>query len=102
MAENTIKEILTDLEHIRELYLKVVLSANKCRMRKGFIKCPECGEQILMVPALRKMNEAIENHVKVHKEQTEVNSLINHHTAMQIRLDLAQQVLQQASSPFLL
>ena len=102
MPESIVKEIITDLEHIRELYLKVVLSPNKSRMRKGFIKCPECGEQILMIPVLKKMNEAIENHVKVHKAQPEVNSLLNHHTAMQIRLDLAQQVLQQASSPFLL
>jgi hypothetical protein len=55
-----------------------------------------------MIPTLRKMNEAIENHVQIHKEQLKANPLIEHHTAMHIRLDLAQQVLQQASSPTLL
>jgi hypothetical protein len=45
------------------------------------------------------MNQAIENHVKVHKEVLIDRPLLKQQTAMQIRLDLAQQVLEQASSP---
>lgn len=102
MAETLeVKELIDD-ENLREMYLKVVTGPNDNYLRRGFIKCPDCGEQILMIPTLRKMSEAIESHVKIHKELIKDNSLLKHHTAMQIRLDLAQQVLQQASSPHLL
>ncbi len=97
MAESaTLKEIN---QKLKEMYLKVVAEANSGYSRKGYIRCSECGEEILMLPALRKMSEAIENHVKVHKNQPSLTPLITAQTAMHIRLDLAQQVLEQASSP---
>lgn len=66
MAETTtIKEIN---EKLKELYLKVVSEPNGNYFKRGFIKCPDCDEEILMVPTLKKMSEAIENHVKIHKE----------------------------------
>ncbi|MCW4004754.1 MAG: hypothetical protein NWE95_12670 [Candidatus Bathyarchaeota archaeon] len=99
MAEIQIKELNSN-ENLQEMYLKVVTGANDCP-RKGFIKCPDCGEEILMIPTLRKMNEAIENHVKNHKEMLKDNTLLQQHTAIQIRLELAQQVLQKASDPTL-
>jgi hypothetical protein len=103
MAESaSFKEISEKIEEIKQLYLKVITEPNNSSLKHGFIKCPECGEEILMVPTLRKMNEAIENHVQIHKEQLKTTPLIEHHTAMHIRLDLAQQVLQLASSPQLL
>ena len=33
-----------------------------------YITCPHCGEQILMVPALSDMIQAIEDHLSTHKE----------------------------------
>ncbi len=98
MAETlALKEIS---EHnLEEMYLKVVTGPNDSYLRRGLIKCPECGGEMLMIPTLRKMNQAIENHVKVHKELLKDRPLLKQHKAMQIRLDLAQQVLQQASSP---
>jgi hypothetical protein len=97
MSPTTLKEIN---ENLKELYQKVVTQPNNGYLKKGYIRCPECGEEILMLPALRKMSEAIENHVKIHKEQLNTTpSLMQQQTAMHIRLDLAQQVLQQASSP---
>jgi hypothetical protein len=99
-AEIQIKELNSDAD-IQDMYLKVVTGPNDCP-RKGFIKCPDCGEEILMIPTLRKMNEAIENHVKGHKEMLKDNALFRQHTAIQIRLDLAQQVLEKASDPNLL
>jgi hypothetical protein len=96
MPPTTLKEIN---ENLKELYQKVVTQPNNGYLKKGYIRCPECGEEILMLPALRKMSEAIENHVKIHKDQpTASPSLLQQQTAMHIRLDLAQQVLQQASS----
>ncbi len=101
MAESlTIKGINED--NLEELYLKVVSGPNDDHLRRGFIKCPDCGDEILMSPTLRKMNQAIENHVKVHKEILKDRPILKQQTAMQIRLDLAQQVLQQASSPDLI
>jgi hypothetical protein len=100
LAETTtIKEINARL---KELYLKVVSEPNGACLKKGFIKCPECGEEILMIPTLRKMSEAIEVHVKIHKDLLNTNPFLKQQTAMHVRLDLAQQVLQQASLPRLL
>jgi len=87
-------------ETLSEMYLKVIAEANKCYHKKGFIKCSKCGEEILMIPTLSKMNEAIENHVRIHKESIEDNSILKQNTAMHVRLDLVHQVLQEASDSF--
>ena len=86
-------------DNLEEMYLKVITGPNDNHSKRGFIKCPECGDEILMIPTLRQMNRAIENHVKVHKEMLSDRPIMKHQTAIQIRLDLAQQVLEQASSP---
>jgi hypothetical protein len=61
------------------------------------IRCPECGEEILMVPTLEKMIEAIENHISTHRKQQ--SSETNEATLKpaDIRTDLSEQVLEQAS-----
>jgi hypothetical protein len=91
-------EVSCDDERLRRMYEKVVAKPNEGCLRKGFVKCPECGEEILLVPSLRKMNEAIENHVKIHKEQLKANPILGYQKAIHIRLVLMEQVLQQASN----
>ncbi len=86
-----------DDERLRQLYMKVVTEPNYGYLKKGFIKCPECGEEILLLLSLRMMNDAIENHVKAHKKLLKANTLLMHSKSIDIRLDLAQQVLLQAS-----
>jgi DNA-directed RNA polymerase subunit RPC12/RpoP len=86
--------IKEDNEKLKQIYTKVV-APNQIYHKKGFIKCPECGEKILIVPTLRKMNEAIENHVQLHKEKTAPNLLQKHAKAINIRLALAQQILHK-------
>ncbi|MGA3112021.1 MAG: hypothetical protein ABSE15_08320 [Candidatus Bathyarchaeia archaeon] len=86
--------------HLRQIYLKVVSEPNHDCFNIGFIKCPECSEEILMTPSLRVMNEAIEIRVKAHKETLKTNPIIMHSKSINIRLDLAQQVLLQASNKF--
>ena len=86
--------------HLRQMYLKVVSEPNHDCFNTGFIKCPECSEEILMIPSLRAMNDAIENHVKAHKETLKTNPIMMHSKSINIRLDLAQQVLLLASSKF--
>ena len=83
---------------LKQMYLKVVSEPNHDCLKKGFIKCPECSQEILMIPSLRAMKEAIENHVKVHKNLLKTNPLVMHSKSINIRLDLAKQVLLQASS----
>jgi hypothetical protein len=83
-----------DYEKLSQMYTKVV-GSNYIYVKKGFIKCPECGEEILIVPTLRKMNEAIENHVQLHKEKTSPNLLLKHTKPISIRLALAQQILHR-------
>jgi len=64
---------------------------------KKYIKCPECGEAILMVPTLAEMIESIEDHIVTHKKHPHENLLVPHLKTPAIKLDLAQQVLLQAS-----
>ena len=92
-------EITYNDDKLREIYTKVVEEPNRCTIRKGFIRCPECGEEILMIPTLRVMSDAIENHVQKHKEHLKDDPIKKHQTAIFIRLSLMTQVLQQACKP---
>jgi len=85
-----------DLEKLKNIYEKVVEEPNRNLLKKGFIRCPECGEEILLIPRLRVMSDAIEAHVHVHKEQLKAEPIKVHHKAIVIRLALVGQVLQQA------
>jgi DNA-directed RNA polymerase subunit RPC12/RpoP len=76
---------------IRLMYARVVCP-NIIQNQRNFIKCPECGTKILITPSLRKMTEAIENHVQLHKER-ESKLLEKHTKPINIRLALAKQVL---------
>ena len=98
MVETIAFERFCNTKSLRQMYLKVVKEPNRCCPRKGFIKCPECGEWILMIPTLSKMNEAIENHVEIHKEPPNDNHFFKSNSVFHIRLSLAQQVLQEAFS----
>ena len=64
-----------------------------------FIRCPDCGEQIQMVPVLSQMIEAIENHISTHKENTDYpkHDPIQHPKAPCIREGLTEQVLVRAA-----
>jgi hypothetical protein len=83
-----------DEEKLKLIYQKVVQEPNTNSARKGFIKCPNCGEEILMVPTLRIMNQAIENHIDKHKEQLKADAIKEHEAAIFIRLSLMRQVLR--------
>jgi hypothetical protein len=90
-------EIIYDNNKLKMLYEKVIEAPNKdCPPKRGFIKCPECGEEILMIPTLRVMSDAIENHVQWHKQNLMNDPIKAHKTAIMVRLDLLGQVLQQA------
>ena len=92
-------EATYDDEKLKAIYRKVIEEPNKNVARKGFIRCPECGEEILMIPTLRVMNKAIEDHVCKHKEQLKANPVKQHQTAILIRLSLMGQVLRYAYKP---
>ena len=65
---------------------------------KKYIRCPECGEAILMVPTLGEMIASIENHIVSHKKTLHDDMEVPHLKKPDIQLDLAQQVLLQASN----
>ena len=83
-----------DAEKSGKLNAKVV-GLNRCQVKKGLIRCPECGEEILITPTLRQMNEAIEDHVQLHKEKPEPNLILKYATPISVRLALVKQVLYQ-------
>ena len=64
-----------------------------------YIRCPDCGEQILMVPVLSQMIESIENHISTHKDHADYpkHDPIEHPKAPCIREDLTEQVLVRAA-----
>jgi hypothetical protein len=64
-----------------------------------YIRCPDCGEQILMVPVLSEMIESIENHISTHKEGIHYpkHDPIQQPKALVLREDLTEQVLVRAA-----
>ncbi len=88
--------ITFDEGRIRAMYEKVVEFPNNEFHRKGFLTCPDCGEEILMIPTLRVMGDAIENHVHKHKELLKDSPIEAHRTAILVRLSLMTQTLQQS------
>jgi hypothetical protein len=91
-------EVLHDEAKLKEIYEKVIAIPNKNSAHKGFIICPDCGEEILLIPTLRVMNEAIENHIQKHKELLKDNPIKLHQTAILVRLSFMTQVLQSRTS----
>ncbi|MCW4011061.1 MAG: hypothetical protein NWF05_10660 [Candidatus Bathyarchaeota archaeon] len=65
-----------------------------------FIRCPDCGEEIMLVPVLSQMIEAIENHISTHKvnhEQPKTELTMPHPEPPELRDSLTEQVLQRAA-----
>jgi DNA-directed RNA polymerase subunit RPC12/RpoP len=65
-----------------------------------YIRCPDCGEEIMMVPVLAQMIEAIENHISTHKElgtHLKTDLAIGHPKAPCMRENLTEQVLTRAA-----
>lgn len=62
-----------------------------------YIRCPECGEKIPMVPTLGEMIEEINHHVSTHRTQPKGDVAAVHLKAPTICMDLTKQVLQRAA-----
>ncbi len=83
-----------DDEKLRQMYERVVVLKSD-PVEKRFIICPECGAEILVTADLKNMNEAIENHVQLHKAGMEPNLLLKYTKPINIRLALAKQILSK-------
>lgn len=83
-------------EKLKEIYLRAVEEPNHNAVHQGFVRCPECCEEILMIPTLRVMGEAIENHVCKHRDALKADPVRAHRTAIVVRLALVGQVLHQS------
>lgn len=92
--EQMAKELF-DESKLNQMYIRVVKNANKTSSKNSFIKCSVCGEEILMIPTLKVMKEAIEKHVQIHKNQNRQIEIFDYKTPILIRLDLMIQVLNQ-------
>lgn len=62
-----------------------------------YIRCPECGEKIPMVPTLAEMIEAIDLHVSTHRKYPNAEAPVAHIKAPTICMELTKQVIQRAS-----
>jgi hypothetical protein len=83
-------------ERLKLIYVKAIVPKQVC-VEKGFIICPECGEELLIDSNLRLMNDLIENHVEVHREELGADGFLRYIKPINIRLDLTQQTLHQLS-----
>ena len=86
----------TNIEHNEKSQKSIHIIGNQQPRMKG-IRCPECGEEILMVPTLGKTIEAIENHGSSHRKQPNTDVTVARLKTPIIRTDLTKQVLQQTS-----
>ena len=64
---------------------------------KKYVRCPECGEAILMVPSLDEMIVSIDNHLTSHRKHPHNDLTVAHLKKPALQLDLAQQALVQAT-----
>ena len=88
-----------DEDKLAKIYLRVVEKPNLGMPKKGFIRCPDCGEEILMIHTLRVMQQAIENHVCKHKNSLKGKPIKRQQIAILVRLSLMSQVLHYAYKP---
>ena len=66
------------------------------RGKLTMITCSSCGAEIMLVPDVKLMSQAIEAHVEKHKLRAK-NSPVAEEEAERIRDDLIKQVFQKAS-----
>ena len=90
------EQTLNDIEKLKQIYERVVEAPNRQRARRGLIRCPECSQEILLIPSLKYMSKAIENHIQIHREQLKLEPIKEYQTAMRIRLSMMEQVMLQA------
>jgi hypothetical protein len=86
---NNLSKVIYNVNTLCALYKKVVEEPNQHSLKEaGTIKCPECDEEILIVPTLHAMSEAIENHVRQHKQKITSDPILAHKTSIVVRLAL--------------
>jgi hypothetical protein len=64
---------------------------NRGKSYMALIKC-ECGHEILLIPDLKAMSNAVEDHVLEHLKKTDEDE------AEAIRVNLISQILQKATA----
>jgi hypothetical protein len=69
-------------------------SKRKCKQRLPLIRC-SCGAEILLVPNVKMMGEAIENHADAHKQKVKDHEEAE---AERVRNDLIVKTLEKACS----
>lgn len=76
-----------------------MIGNNEQESTNRYIRCPDCGEQIMMVPVLADMIEAIEMHVATHEHTIPHSNEagLPHPKAPVLREELTEQVLMSAA-----
>jgi hypothetical protein len=92
MEKDTKHNLITKQEALKRMYSRTVCQ-NQTPKRKSCIKCPQCGQEILIVLPMQLMNKAIENHVQIHKAKRQ-STILRHSTSINVRLALARQILE--------
>ena len=94
MKQRIVIKVQTDVEHNQESSSTQKDDNQSAQLR--FIRCPDCGEKILLVPNLALMIEAIERHSSTHKACPNRDGVFSQKPGY-IRQNLTEQVLTNAS-----
>jgi uncharacterized Zn finger protein (UPF0148 family) len=79
-----------DADAVERMYCKAI--GQSLIRKKGTIRCPECGKELLITLPFKEMNQTIEDHVQFHKNQQQ--SLVSIYSkSINVRLSLAHQSL---------
>lgn len=62
---------------------------------RSFVKCPLCGQELLIASPLFKMNQVIEDHIELHRAGYPSGSFLEAVMALRIRLSLMWLVIDQ-------
>ncbi len=88
--------VLEQKKEVKNLPIRTISKKISVNEKLPVIKCCSCGAEIIVVPNVKLMSEAIETHVEKHRAKMR-NSAKAEAEAEHIRDDLITQVFDKAS-----
>ncbi len=92
----TVAQLIQQKNEVKKLPIRIANKKTTLNDKAPVIKCSSCGAEIMVVPNVKLMSEAIEAHVAKHKLKVK-NPVKAEAEADQIRDDLIAQIFDAAS-----
>ncbi len=92
----TVERVIEQKNEVEKLPIRTVSKKISVNEKLPVIKCCSCGAEIVVIPNVKLMSEAIETHVDMHRSKAR-NSAKAEAETNHIRDDLISQVFDTAS-----